>query len=76
MIATVILTLVTQLLFVKCKKRNYPAETTTTQRKEVPEESSDDEFEIISNNDEVQEVMTSNQEPQSKMRFTTRIQKL
>jgi hypothetical protein len=65
MIATVILTIVTQLLFMKCKKRNNPVETVNTEREQVPEESSEeDEFEIISNNEEVNEAMTSNQEPQ------------
>jgi hypothetical protein len=66
MITAVILTLVTQLLFMKCKKRNNPVETVNTDREEVSEESSeDDEFEIIPNENEVQEGMTSTQEIQS-----------
>ena len=39
MIATVILTLVTQLIFMKCKKRNKPVEAVIPEKEEVPEES-------------------------------------
>ena len=47
MIAMVILTLVTQLLFMKRKKRYNPAEKVNTEREKVPEGSSEDKFEII-----------------------------
>ena len=61
MIATVILTLVTQLLFMKCKKRYSPEETVRTEVEEIPEVESEDEFEIISNHEEDQEVLDAQQ---------------
>ena len=64
MIAKVILTLVTQLLFTKCKKRYTKEETVKPEVEEIPEEASEDEFEIISNHEEEQEAMIPNQERQ------------
>jgi hypothetical protein len=63
MIAALILTLATQLLFVKCKRRNNPIATRNVQREDLPEESSE-EFELASNEDEVQEVRTPDPDPQ------------
>jgi hypothetical protein len=51
----VILTLITQMLFTKCKKRYVVEETRTTRVEEVIEEESEDDFEIILNNEEEQE---------------------
>ena len=48
----------------KCKKRYTPVETVKSETEEVPEESSEDEFEIISNHEEDQEAMIPNQEIQ------------
>jgi len=64
MIATVILTLATQLLFMKCKKRYQPIRDVITKKDEIQEEMSEDEFEIISNHEEEQEEMIPNRETQ------------
>ena len=50
----VILTLITQMLFTKCKKRYVVDETKTTRVEEVIEEESEDDFEIISNHEDEQ----------------------
>ena len=55
MMIAVILTLITQMLFTKCKKRYISEGTTRTEVEEVKEEESEDDFEIISNHEEDQE---------------------
>ena len=57
MITAVILTLITQLLFTKCKKRYSSERTTRTEVEEILEDESEEEFEIISNHEEDQEVI-------------------
>ena len=57
MITAVILTLITQLLLTKCKKRYSSERTITTELEEVLEYESEEEFEIISNHEDDQEVV-------------------
>ena len=51
----VIVTLTTQMLFTKCKRRYISEGTTMTKVEEINEEESEDDFEIISNHEEEQE---------------------
>ena len=57
MMIAAILTLITQMLFTKCKKRYISEGTTRTEVEEVRDEESEDDFEIISNHEEDQEVI-------------------